>query len=73
MGAWKPDPALFLFAAKEMGFEANECLVVEDSAVGITAAQAAGMQAVLYDPSKVHSDFGVTKIHHFVDLLELLS
>lgn len=73
VGAWKPDPKLFLFAANAMGFAANECLVVEDSTVGIQAAKAAAMPAVLYDPNHVHSDLNVTKIHNFVDLLELLN
>ncbi|MDR3425793.1 MAG: HAD family hydrolase [Alphaproteobacteria bacterium] len=39
----KPAPDLFLYAAHEMGVEPNRCLVVEDSANGIMAAQAAGM------------------------------
>lgn len=48
--AWKPDPTLFLHAAKEMGFPPQQCAVIEDSEVGIQAAEAAGMHALLYDP-----------------------
>jgi len=40
----KPAPDLFLFAAKSMGFEAHDCLVIEDSIAGIAAAKSAGMQ-----------------------------
>jgi len=72
VGAWKPDPSLFLFAAKKMGFKPDECLVVEDSIVGINAAKAAQMQSVLYDPNHVHGEVNTTKIHHFTDLLEQL-
>lgn len=45
VGSWKPDPGLFLHAASVMGFLPTQCAVVEDSAVGIKAALAAGMTA----------------------------
>lgn len=35
---WKPDPAVFLWAAKTMGFQPHECLVIEDSLSGVNAA-----------------------------------
>lgn len=44
IGHWKPDPQLFLHAAQAMGFEARDCIVIEDSHHGIHAAKAAGMQ-----------------------------
>ena len=34
----KPAPDLFLYAAKKMGFNPNECVVIEDSVTGVTAA-----------------------------------
>ncbi len=42
----KPAPDLFLFAAKQMGYQPEDCLVVEDSAVGIAAAKAAGIPVI---------------------------
>ena len=48
--SWKPDPGLFLHAAKSMGFSPDRCLVIEDSTVGIEAARAAGMQYLLHCP-----------------------
>ncbi|MBD2778556.1 beta-phosphoglucomutase [Iningainema sp. BLCCT55] len=42
----KPAPDLFLFAAKELGLEPAQCLVVEDAASGVEAALAGGMWAV---------------------------
>ena len=39
----KPAPDLFLFAADRMGVAAADCLVIEDSVPGVTAAVAAGM------------------------------
>jgi len=38
IGKWKPDPSIFLHAAKTMGFDPKECLVIEDSMSGIKAA-----------------------------------
>ena len=41
---FKPDPALFLHAAEQMGFNATKCIVIEDSEVGVKAAMAAAMK-----------------------------
>ena len=54
VGSWKPDPGIFLHAAKEMGFQPSECAVVEDSPVGISAAKSAGMRPILYDPNNTY-------------------
>jgi HAD superfamily hydrolase (TIGR01509 family) len=42
----KPAPDLFLLAAEKMGFSPKDCLVIEDSVVGIEAAQAAKMPVI---------------------------
>ncbi len=42
----KPAPDLFLHAAERMGAEPERCVVVEDSPLGIAAANAAGMRAL---------------------------
>jgi beta-phosphoglucomutase len=39
----KPDPALFLLAAKALNVPPTECLVIEDAPSGIEAARAGGM------------------------------
>ena len=44
IGTWKPDPGIFLHAAKEMGYAPEACVVVEDSAAGIRAAVAGGFK-----------------------------
>ena len=43
----KPAPDLFLLAAQRMGVAPHDCLVFEDSPLGILAAERAGMGAVL--------------------------
>lgn len=42
----KPDPQVFLTAANRIGVPANRCIVVEDAAVGVEAARAAGMKCI---------------------------
>lgn len=42
----KPDPEVFLLAAKNVGVPPAECLVVEDAVAGIEAAQKAGMKCI---------------------------
>lgn len=44
LGKWKPDPAVFLHAAATMGFAPAECVVVEDSPVGVRGAVAGGFR-----------------------------
>ncbi len=45
----KPAPDLFLEAAKRMKVDPGKCLVIEDGQLGIQAAEAAGMQAILIE------------------------
>lgn len=43
----KPDPELYLLAARNLNLKPEQCLAVEDSLNGATAAVAAGMQVVV--------------------------
>jgi beta-phosphoglucomutase len=42
----KPDPEVFLLAARELGICPEDCVVVEDADAGVAAAVSAGMRAV---------------------------
>lgn len=42
----KPHPDLFLMAARELGVDPAQCLVLEDSVNGVTAAKRAGAQVI---------------------------
>jgi beta-phosphoglucomutase-like phosphatase (HAD superfamily) len=44
----KPAPDTFLLAAKIMGFEPKDCIVIEDSLVGITAGVRAQIPVIAY-------------------------
>jgi beta-phosphoglucomutase len=47
-GKSKPEPDVFLLAARKLGIPPKDCVVIEDSANGIKAAQAAGMSCVAF-------------------------
>ncbi|MHB8128633.1 MAG: GNAT family N-acetyltransferase [Mobilitalea sp.] len=42
----KPSPDIFLEAAKRLGVSSDECLVIEDSFHGVSAAEAAGIACI---------------------------
>jgi HAD superfamily hydrolase (TIGR01509 family) len=44
--AGKPDPAVFLEAARQLGMQVEQCVVVEDAVAGVTAAKKAGMKCI---------------------------
>jgi kojibiose phosphorylase len=48
----KPAPDLFLCAAKQLGLQPSQCVVLEDAASGIEAALTAGMLAVGLGPAE---------------------
>ncbi|HTK03329.1 MAG TPA: HAD family phosphatase [Alphaproteobacteria bacterium] len=42
----KPDPDIFILAAEKIGVEREDCLVIEDSNIGVKAARRAGMKVI---------------------------
>ncbi|WP_055077395.1 HAD family phosphatase [Pseudanabaena sp. 'Roaring Creek'] len=50
----KPFPDVYLYAASQMGYAPENCLVIEDSVTGVQAGYAAGMTVLGYAPS--HSE-----------------
>ena len=44
----KPEPDLFLYAASKMGYEPKDAIVIEDSTVGVMAAQKAKMKVIAF-------------------------
>ncbi|MCX8107301.1 MAG: HAD family phosphatase, partial [Verrucomicrobiae bacterium] len=46
VGRNKPAPDVFLLAADRLGIPPAECMVIEDSIVGVQAAKAAGMDVI---------------------------
>ena len=53
---FKPDPDVFLQAAKALGAEPARCVVVEDSVHGVQAARAAGMRVLGFAPPSAQGE-----------------
>ena len=60
----KPDPAIFLEAARRVGVAQAECLVLEDAQNGVEAASNAGMRvyAIPHDDSRHHDFSRATRV-----------
>lgn len=57
-GKGKPDPAIFLAAAAQLGVPASECVAFEDSIAGVQSAKAAGCLVVGIPDSRLNmADF----------------
>lgn len=69
----KPDPEIYHYTAGQLKLPENQCLAVEDSSFGVTAAYRAGMHiAALYD-SRFHfdqslADFRIKHLEEVVDI-----
>ncbi len=70
-GKSKPEPDVFLYAAKLMNVSPENCLVIEDSKNGIKAAKAAKMLCIAYSgASSGEQDQSQADMHysHFSDI-----
>jgi len=75
IGKWKPDPGIFLHAAREMGFAPEECVVIEDSDSGIRAALAGGFMVYALASEKRRKHFeqvGAVTFRNMKELEQLL-
>ena len=68
---WKPDPAVFLWAAETMGFKPEDCLVIEDSLSGVKAAKAGGFDVFGFTAHDYNNELKAeaTKTFKSMDLL----
>ncbi|MFI1095962.1 HAD family hydrolase [Streptomyces sp. NPDC020917] len=73
----KPEPDLFLHAARRMGVDPAACAVVEDSRPGVQAARAAGMRAFGYaggpTPAERLEGHGTVVFHDMRELPALVA
>lgn len=74
ISVWKPQPDLFLHAAKEMNVDPERCVVIEDSIAGIDAGIAAGMQVIGYaaSPDKQPTD-AIPFVNRLTELIDILA
>lgn len=76
INSWKPDPQLFLHAAKRMKVLTQDCLVIEDSVTGVIAAKRAQMLCLGYAPKtdgqnlKAEGAFIFHNLHELIYILK---
>jgi len=68
---WKPNPHIFLYAAEVMGFEPEECVVIEDSIIGVQAAIAGGFDVFMYSKDKQNDHVGLEGVNIFDEMTQL--
>ncbi|MDX7987657.1 HAD family hydrolase [Xenorhabdus sp. 12] len=73
INSWKPEPGIFLHAAQSMNTDPADCLVVEDSYVGIEAAFNANMKSAYYNPSStMEPKFNAIQISSMPEVLNII-
>lgn len=74
VGHWKPDPELFLYAARALSMPPERCIVIDDALVGVQAGLDAGMHVVHYrHHPEEFTPPGAYPLAHMQDLPELVS
>jgi len=68
---WKPEPDIFIWASQNMGFEPSECLVIEDSAIGVRAALNGGFDVFGYSAHDYQNELPHLATKTFSDMLIL--
>ncbi|GAG37585.1 unnamed protein product, partial [marine sediment metagenome] len=64
----KPSPQAFLLAARKLGVEPRNCVVIEDAVAGVAAAKRAGMRCLAV--TNTHPRESLTEADLIVDTLE---
>jgi len=67
----KPSPQVFLLAARRLGTEPKNCIVVEDAVAGVKAAKSAGMYCIAVTNS--HPREKLKEADFIVDTLEMVA
>ena len=67
----KPSPQIFLLAARKLGVEPPNCIVIEDAVAGVAAAKRAGMKCVAVTNTHPATSLGEADL--IVDTLEAVS
>jgi len=73
IGKWKPDPDIFLHAAEAMGFAPEDCLVIEDTILGVRAAKSGGFDVFGFAERNENDDFTKEATAIFYEMDELLA
>lgn len=69
--SWKPEPDIFLHAASSMGFGVQDCVVIEDSFSGVTAAKRGGFEVLAFTETDVLNELSGLADDTFTSMAEL--
>ena len=69
---WKPEPDVYLWAAKTMGFKPSECLVIEDSVSGVIGATRGGFDVYGYTEHGYNKELEAVATKTFCSMSNLL-
>lgn len=69
---WKPEPDVYLWAAKTMGFKPSECLVIEDSVSGVIGATRGGFDVYGYTEHDYNKELEAVATKTFCSMSNLL-
>lgn len=72
IGKWKPKPDVFLWAAETMRFSVKECVVIEDSKLGVQAGKSGGFDVYGYAAHDYHNELAQANLT-FSSMDELIS
>ncbi|TDO99156.1 HAD family hydrolase [Flavobacterium sp. 245] len=75
INSWKPEPGIFLYAAKEMGFKVEDSIVLEDSKAGVKAGISGGFKVYGFANGYNNSDLeeeGAILFNNYEELRSLL-
>lgn len=67
----KPFPDIFLYVAHKMNYSIEDCIVIEDSKVGVKAGIAAGMNVIWYQRNEEIDEIVFDKVLIIRDIKEL--
>ena len=68
----KPDPEAYLVTARRLGVRPDECVVIEDSEVGVLAAKRAGMTCIAVRNPRAQTFQDLSAADRVVDSMEEL-
>ncbi len=69
VGVWKPDPGIYLHAAKKMGYLPKHCVVIDDGPVGVQAGFEAGMKTYFFN--RFDEECGTKDVISFQSMVDL--
>lgn len=75
VGIFKPDPGLYLHAARAMGYPPERAIVIDDAAVGVKAGMAAGMHVIHINrfAERESTPAGAHRITHMNELAQRIA